>query len=189
MPEISVHTLADLTAGARAALLQRAESDLGPFLAKVGPIIEAVRTEGDEALARFGRDFDKAAVRADAIAATEADFDAAFAAVDPEMIGVLERAIDNVRRFHEAQMPEEMWFKEMSPGVFAGERSTPIPSVACYVPRGKGAFPSVVMMTAVPAVVAGVPRPMVSPSETSKQPIACSRSETATTASSGTAPW
>ena len=161
MPEISVHTLADLTAGARAALLQRAESDLGPFLAKVGPIIEAVRTEGDEALARFGRDFDKAAVRADAIAATEADFDAAFAAVDPEMIGVLERAIDNVRRFHEAQMPEEMWFKEMSPGVFAGERSTPIPSVACYVPRGKGAFPSVVMMTAVPAVVAGVPRPII----------------------------
>ena len=53
-------------------------------------------------------------------------------------------------------MPEEMWMKEMHPGVFAGEKTVPIESVACYVPRGKGAFPSVVLMTAVPAVVAGV---------------------------------
>jgi len=51
-----------------------------------------------------------------------------------------------------------MWMKEVRPGAFAGERFTPIPSVACYVPRGKGSFPSVVMMTTVPAVVAGVPR-------------------------------
>ncbi|WP_226573422.1 histidinol dehydrogenase [Acuticoccus sediminis] len=161
MPQISVHTLSELSAEARAALLRRAESDLGPFLDKVAPIIAAVREEGDEALARFGREFDRAAVTADAIAATPEDFDAAFKAVEPEMIETLETAIDNVRRFHEAQMPEEMWLKEMSPGVFAGERVTPIPSVACYVPRGKGSFPSVVMMTAVPAVVAGVPQPVI----------------------------
>ena len=60
--------------------------------------------------------------------------------------------------FHEAQKPEAMWLKEIRPGVFAGERTTPIPSVACYVPRGKGAFPSVMMMTTIPAVIAGVPR-------------------------------
>ncbi len=161
MPEVSVHVLKSLSAEARAKLLTRVEGDLGPFMEKAVPIIEAVRTEGDKALARFAREFDKSPVTEDAIAATPADFDAAFDAVDREMIGVLEMAVDNVRRFHEAQMPQEMWMKEMSPGIYCGERSSPIPSVACYVPRGKGSFPSVVNMTAVPAVVAGVPLPII----------------------------
>ncbi|MEM0908629.1 MAG: histidinol dehydrogenase [Pseudomonadota bacterium] len=157
MPELSVHHLADLSQEARAALLTRTEADLGPFLERVAPIIEAVKTKGDAALARFANEFDKSPVTADAIAATPADFDAAFGAVDPALIKVLEQAVDNVRRFHEAQMPQDMWLKEMAPGIFAGEKATPIPSVACYVPRGKGSFPSVVNMTAVPAAVAGVP--------------------------------
>ena len=158
MPEVSVHKLAELSPDAREKLLARAEADLGPFIEKVRPIVAAVAAEGDEALARFAREFDRSPVEADAIAATRADFDAAFDAVDKEMIAVLELAVDNVRRFHEAQMPEELWMKEMSPGIYAGERASPIPSVACYVPRGKGSFPSVVNMTVVPAVVAGVPR-------------------------------
>ena len=61
-----------------------------------------------------------------------------------------------IRRFHEDQKPEEMWFHEIRPGVFAGDRTTAIPSVACYIPRGKGAFPSSVLMQAIPARVAGV---------------------------------
>lgn len=161
MPEISVHVLADLDRDAREKLLARTEADLGPFMEKVAPIVAAVAKEGDAALARFAREFDKSPVDADAIAATPADFDAAFDAVDREMIAVLELAVDNVRRFHEAQMPEEMWMKEMAPGVFAGERVNPIPSVACYVPRGKGSFPSVVNMTVVPAIVAGVKQTIV----------------------------
>ena len=68
---------------------------------------------------------------------------------------------NSIRRFHAAQLPEEMWFNEVRPGVFAGERSRPIPSVACYVPRGKGAFPSVALMTTIPAKVAGVPEIIV----------------------------
>jgi histidinol dehydrogenase len=54
------------------------------------------------------------------------------------------------------QMPEEMWLHEIRPGAFAGDRTGPIPSVACYIPRGKGAFPSVALMTSIPAKVAGV---------------------------------
>ncbi len=53
----------------------------------------------------------------------------------------MEFAANSIRRFHEDQKPEEMWLHEIRPGAFAGERSRPIPSVACYVPRGKGAFP------------------------------------------------
>jgi histidinol dehydrogenase len=149
--------LAQLAAGERAKLLERAESDLSPYIEKVRPVIEAVHREGDEALARFAREFDHAPLTADRITATKADVERAFASVDKTVIAAIEFAIDGIRRFHEAQKPEEMWLKEVRPGVFAGERSTPIASVACYVPRGKGAFPSVVMMTTVPAVVAGVP--------------------------------
>ncbi|MEM7694759.1 MAG: histidinol dehydrogenase [Pseudomonadota bacterium] len=160
-PPITVHVLKDLSPDQREKLLERAEVGLDHFIDKVGPIIEAVATEGDAALARFAQEFDKSPVAANAIAATPADFDAAFATVEPEMIKVLEMAADNVRRFHEAQMPQEFWLKEMSPGVYCGERASPIPSVACYVPRGKGSFPSVVNMTAIPAVVAGVPQPII----------------------------
>ncbi len=159
--DISFHILSDLDAEGRRRLMARTEADLGPVVEKVRPIVEAVRAEGDAALSRFAKEFDRSPVEPDAIAATEADFDEAFAALEPEMVEVLEFASDNVRRFHEAQMPEEMWLKEMHPGVFAGDKVVPVDSVACYVPRGKGSFPSVVMMTAIPAVVAGVPKPVI----------------------------
>lgn len=152
------HHLAALSEAERAALLMRTEADLSPYLDKVRPIIEAVRADGDEALSRFAREFDRADVAADRIAVTEAEFDAAFKEVDQEVIEAIEFAIANIRTFHEEQRPEPMWLKEVRPGAFGGDRWHPIPSVALYVPRGKGAFPSVTMMTSVPAVVAGVPK-------------------------------
>src|SRR5882724_8830897 len=153
---VSLHDLSKLSPAERARLLVRSEADLGPIIEKVKPIIAAVKAEGDEALARFARQFDKAPVTADRIAAAPADFTAAFDAVESEVIAAIEYAADGIRRFHEAQKPEEMWMKEIRPGAFAGDRFIAIPSVACYVPRGKGSFPSVVMMTTIPAVVAGV---------------------------------
>jgi len=151
------HDLSALSEEHRAALLRRTEADLQPYLDKVRPIIEAVRSEGDAALARFAREFDRADLSPDRIAVTEAEFDAAFREVDREVIEAIEFAIGNIRSFHEEQRPEPLWLKEVRPGAFGGDRWHPIPSVALYVPRGKGAFPSVTMMTSVPAVVAGVP--------------------------------
>lgn len=158
MPDISFHDLSAMDKDARAALLKRAETDLSDFVEKVRPIIAAVRDEGDTALVRFARELDKADVVAGTLKVTEAEFDAAFDAVDGRVIEAIEFGISNIRTFHEEQRPEPMWLKEVRPGAFAGDRFTPIPSVALYVPRGKGAFPSVTMMTSVPAVVAGVPQ-------------------------------
>ena len=153
----SYHDLAQLSAEARVALMKRSEADLSGFIDTVRPILDAVRLEGDDALARYGRELDGAAVSAGTIKVTEAEFDAAFRAVDPKVIEAIRFAVGNIRSFHEEQRPEPMWLKEIRPGAFAGDRWNPIPSVALYVPRGKGAFPSVTMMTSVPAVVAGVP--------------------------------
>jgi histidinol dehydrogenase len=157
MAEVSFYDYASLSAEGRAALLRRSEADLSGVIEKVKPIIEAVRTEGDAALARFARDFDKSNVTEDQIQVTPAEFDAAFKLVDAEVVEAIQFGIDNIRSFHEEQKPETMWMKEIRPGAFAGDRFTPIQSVALYVPRGKGSFPSVTMMTSVPAVVAGVP--------------------------------
>jgi histidinol dehydrogenase len=156
-PHINLHDLATLSPDQRAALLRRTEADLSSFEEKVKPIVAAVAREGDEALARFAREFDKAPVTADAIAATEEDFDRAEKALAPEVKAAMEFASGSIRRFHEDQKPEEMWLNEIRPGAFAGDRTRPIPSAACYVPRGKGAFPSVALMTTIPAKVAGVP--------------------------------
>jgi histidinol dehydrogenase len=153
---ISFHDLSKMTRTARDQLLKRAEADLFEFEEKVKPIVFAVKHEGDEAVARFARQFDKAPVEADALAATEADFARAEKTLDPTVRAALEFMAGSIRKFHEDQKPEEMWFHEIRPGVFAGDRTNAIPSVACYVPRGKGAFPSSVMMAAIPAAVAGV---------------------------------
>ncbi|RWB97493.1 MAG: histidinol dehydrogenase, partial [Mesorhizobium sp.] len=157
MPNVSFHDLSQIDAASRAALMRRSETDLSGFLEKAAPIIEAVRAEGDAALVRFARDFDKADLDAARLKVSPAEFDAAFGMVDEDVVAAIRFGIDNIRHFHEEQKPEAMWLKEMRPGAYAGDRFTPIRSVALYVPRGKGAFPSVTMMTAVPAVVAGVP--------------------------------
>lgn len=160
-PPIKIHDLSLLSPSERDKLMLRAEGDLSFFLERVPQIIEAVRTEGDKALCRFARDFDKVEIPAGQLAATEADFEEAFTMIGPDLLSTLEYAADNIRRFHQAQMPGEMWMKEIRPGMLVGERYTPVESVALYSPRGKGSFPSVTLMTAIPAVVAGVERPIV----------------------------
>lgn len=150
------HVLATLSADQRKALLTRTETDLSSFTEKVKPIVAAVRAEGDTALARFAQQFDKAPVTAETLAATDADFARAEQTLAPSMREAMGFAAESIIAFHHAQMPETQWMKELRPGVFAGDRTTPIPSVACYVPRGKGAFPSSVLMTCIPAMVAGV---------------------------------
>jgi histidinol dehydrogenase len=154
--KVNLFVLERMTAEERARLMLRTESDLSGFLEPVRGIIEQVRDEGDAALARLGRELDGADLAPERLLATEAEFDAAFAKIEPEVRAAIEYAVDNIRCFHERQKPEPMWLMEIRSGAFAGERWTPIPSVACYVPRGKGAFPSVMMMTTIPAVVAGV---------------------------------
>lgn len=148
--------LAGLSAEQSRQCLARTESDLGPYLEKVAPIVQAVAAEGDEAVARFTRQFDKAPVAADDLAATPEDFVRARKSLKPDITEAIAFAARNIAKFHRQQKPEEMWLTEIAPGAFAGDRIGPIASVACYVPRGKGSFPSSVMMTCIPAKVAGV---------------------------------
>jgi histidinol dehydrogenase len=158
MSQVSFH---DLRSADRASLLARSSADPTAFFERVQPIIDAVQLDGDAALQRCARLYDGVTAAEMSIRAEESEFADAERQVPPDIVRALEHAIDNIRRFHQAQKPEEMWLKEMEPGAWAGDRHVPIDSVACYVPRGKGSFPSVVNMTAIPAVVAGVPKAII----------------------------
>ncbi len=158
---IRFYELAKMDDAARARLLVRSEENLDTFIEAVKPIVAAVAEEGDAALIRCAKRFDGAPAGFAAIRTPEEDFAWARRTVARDVIEALEFAADNIRRYHQAQMPEDMWLKEMRPGVFAGERWSPLDSVACYVPRGKGSFPSVALMTAIPAIVAGAKRVVI----------------------------
>lgn len=155
---IRFYDLRNMAPAGRDKLLLRTESDIARFIEGVKPIIEKVQKEGDHALVHYARELDKAEISKQRLKAQPKDFERAFATLEPALIEAIEFAAGRIKKFHSNQMPATMRLSEQFPGVFVGDRFAPIPSVACYVPRGKGSFPSVVMMTTIPAVVAGVPR-------------------------------
>ena len=123
----------------------------------VDQIVADVRAKGDEALFHYTKLIDRVELNADNIRVTEAEFAEAEAACKPEVKAALERAIANVRRFHEEQMPKT-WLTNRPHGAMLGQKVTPVDSVGIYVPGGTAAYPSSVIMNACPAKVAGVPR-------------------------------
>lgn len=155
---LSRFVLADMKPEERARLLLRVEADLGGYLDKVRPIIEAVRERGDAALSQFAREFDGAPVAADGIRVGEAEIERACANIPPDLRKAILYAYDNILRYHATQLPKPIMMTPVAAGVLAGERWSPVATVACYVPRGKGSFPSVCLMTLIPAMVAKVPR-------------------------------
>ncbi|MCB9459822.1 MAG: histidinol dehydrogenase [Anaerolineaceae bacterium] len=150
--------LNELSDEQRAKIMTRAEQDIQDLFPLAQGIIDDIRENGDEAVVKYSRKFDTENASVELLKATPADFAAARARLEPRLIQAIELAYENIRRFHEEQMPEEMWFTTVKPGIMAGEKVTPISSVALTVPSGKGYFPSVMLMLGVPAKVAGVPR-------------------------------
>jgi histidinol dehydrogenase len=161
MTNIKTITLAALTPEERYILLRRAEQDITDLFPLAAEVISRVKAEGDAALVEYTHKFDSPDYALANMKVGPADFERAYKAVSPEVVEAIRHAHANIKRFHEAAMPEKEWYMEVGPGIRAGEKVTPITSVGLYVPRGKGAFPSVMLMLTVPAVVAGVPRIVV----------------------------
>ena len=155
---IHFYELSTMNASQRLRLLRRAELQIDELTEQVRPIIQAVKERGDEALVEFTALFDHVQLSPDRLRVGQDEIEQAHKLLDSSVREAIEHAIRNIRTFHERQMPHEQWFTEVEPGVMAGEKITPITSVGLYVPRGKGAFPSVMYMLATPASIAGVPR-------------------------------
>jgi histidinol dehydrogenase len=122
----------------------------------VAQIVRDVRAKGDEALRRYARELDGLG-EAESVLVSPQELDAARRQVSPEFTQAIERAARNIRRFAEWQMPKS-WVRTMEPGIRVGQRVEPVASVGCYVPGGRYPLPSSVLMTVIPAQVAGVRR-------------------------------
>lgn len=158
---IHIYELSNLDTAQRARLLRRAEVAIDDLIEYVRPIVRAVRERGDEALIEFMERFDHVHLTPDRLRVSQQEIEHAHELLAKDVHTAIEHAVRNVRTFHERQMPHEQWFTQIAPGILAGEKITPISSVGLYVPRGKGAFPSVMYMLATPASIAGVPRIVV----------------------------
>jgi len=131
--------------------------------AAVATIIEQVRTEGLAAVLEFSRRFDGADLDEAGLRVTPAEIEAGAAACDPRVREAIDFAAARIRAFHERQRPADTWFTDDA-GVELGWRWTALEAVGIYVPGGRAAYPSTVLMNAVPAHVAGVDRiAMVTP--------------------------
>ena len=158
---IHFYELTKMDVQQRQRLLRRAEVVIDELIEYVRPIVRAIRERGDEALIEFIERFDHVQLLPARLRVSREEIDRAYSSLDKDVYAAIERAIHNVRLFHQRQMPHEQWWMQVAPGVMAGEKITPISSVGLYVPRGKGAFPSVMYMLATPASIAGVPRIVV----------------------------
>lgn len=136
------------------ALLKRKAARLSEAEDTVRPILDAVRRRGDKALLEYARQFDGFTRPSVRVAA--ADLRAAAKRLEPAFRTAVESASANIRAYAQRQMPRE-WSSELRPGLRAGQIVRPLDTVAAYVPAGRYPLPSTVMMTVIPAQVAGVP--------------------------------
>ena len=159
--KVNFYRLAQMSAAERLELCRGRGVNLGELIPRVGPIIDEVRTRGDDAVREFTRKFDGPDMDPLKFRVPSEWMDRAVNDLPRELRDAIETSITNIRKFHEHQLETPLWEMEISPGIIAGEKTVPIESVGLYIPRGKGSFPSMMMMAGVPAKVAGVDRIIV----------------------------
>lgn len=136
-------------------LIKRSQADINSVLTTVSDILNDVRENKDNAVKAYTAKFDKAEL--DDLKVSEEEIKKAYDELDDELIKALESASANIEKFHKAQIPEE-WEMEVIPGITAGQIIRPINSVGCYIPGGRAVYPSTILMTVIPAKIAGVDR-------------------------------
>ncbi|MDC7227399.1 MAG: histidinol dehydrogenase [Spirochaetales bacterium] len=159
--KINIRNWKELNEEAKSVIFSRSELNISGVSDSVAKIIAEVGAKGDAALREFTLQFDKTDISNLPLLVSEEEYAAAEKIISPEVKAAVEYSIENVQKFHMEQKPQDMSFSEIRPGIFAGEKPMPIESVGLYVPRGRGSFPSMLYMLAVPAAIAGVERIVV----------------------------
>lgn len=139
------------------SLLKRSPDNYSEYEAAVAEIVAQVREKGDEALFAYTKKFDQCRMDASGIRVTEAEVKEAYQAVDAAFVEVMKKAAENIRIFHSRQR-NNSWIDMKEDGSILGQKLTPIGTSGVYVPGGRAAYPSSVLMNVIPARVAGVGR-------------------------------
>lgn len=141
-------------------LLKRSPNHYGAYEAAVADIVNDVRTRGDAALCAYTERFDHCILTKETMRVTRAEIEEAYTQVDDEFIRVMKASAANIRAYHEKQL-RTSWFDAKPDGTILGQRILPLATAGIYVPGGKAAYPSSLLMNAVTARVAGVPRILI----------------------------
>lgn len=136
-------------------LLKRSPNNYGKYEQGVAEILDHVRSEKDAAVSAYTEKFDGAKIDASNIKVTEEEIKEAYELVGEELTGIIRKALFNIRDYHERQR-QNSWFESKPNGTMLGQKVTPLQRVGVYVPGGKAAYPSSVLMNIAPAKAAGV---------------------------------
>ena len=136
-------------------LSERSHSGNDDFTAVVDEILENVRANGDKAVFEYTKKFDGADISKDNFIVSKEEIDEAYEKVDKKLIEVIRKSLQNIKSYHERQV-RQTFIDDSKPGIILGQRIIPLETVGLYVPGGKAAYPSSVLMNVVPAKVAGV---------------------------------
>lgn len=136
-------------------LLKRSPNQYGSYEAGVHAILQDVKEKGDEAVFSYTEKFDHAVINESNIRVTQDEIDEAYEIVGDSLVAIIRKALKNIRSYHEKQR-QYSWFDSQSNGTILGQKVTPLQRVGVYVPGGKAAYPSSVLMNILPAKVAGV---------------------------------
>lgn len=135
-------------------LKKRSHSDNDEYMAVVDEIIQNVKLNGDKAVFEYTKKFDGADINESNFIVSKEEIEEAYSVVDDRLIEVIRKSIENIKDFHERQV-RQSWFNTKE-GVIVGQRIIPLETAGLYVPGGKAAYPSSVLMNVIPAKVAGV---------------------------------
>lgn len=139
-------------------LLKRSPNNYGKFSDSVNAILEDVKARRDEAIFEYTKKFDGADINADNIIVTKEEIEEAYKEVEKTgLVEIIRKALVNIRDYHQKQK-QYSWFDSKPDGSILGQKVTPLEKVGVYVPGGKAAYPSSVLMNIIPAKVAGVDR-------------------------------
>jgi histidinol dehydrogenase len=137
------------------AIMERSMEDISSIYEETRRIVEDVRDNGDTVSIEHYRKHKEDITSSD-LEATREEIDEAYKLVDPKVVDCLKKASDNIIKFHRAQLEREMWSIEITNGILAGRITRAMDIVGCYIPGGRAAYPSSILMTVLPAKVAGV---------------------------------
>lgn len=140
-----------------ADLLKRDPNQYGTYADTVQTIIDTVKRDRDKAVFAYTIEFDHVEINASNIRVTEQEIEEAIKEVKPELLEVMKKSLKNIQEFHEKQR-QYSWFDSKPNGTILGQKVTALESAGVYVPGGKAAYPSSVLMNIIPAKVAGVDR-------------------------------
>ncbi|MCI8764754.1 MAG: histidinol dehydrogenase [Lachnospiraceae bacterium] len=140
-----------------ANLLKRDPNNYSGYEKTVQAIVEDVKSRRDEAILEYTKKFDGVELTPEELRVTAEEIEEALSLVEPSLLAVMKKSMKNIKEYHEKQK-QYSWFDSRPDGTILGQKVTPLASVGVYVPGGKAAYPSSVLMNIIPAKVAGVSR-------------------------------